>query len=51
MYYKILCLIEFTWLCSGIYEIYMKNKNMLIEMKNWYTYFDIIFFTRKTQFP
>lgn len=37
MYYKILCLIEFTWLCSGINEIYMKNKNMLIEMKNWYT--------------
>lgn len=46
MYYKILCLIELTWLCSGINEIYMKNKNMLIEMKNWYTYFDIFFYQK-----
>lgn len=50
MYYKILCLIEFTWLCSGIYEIYMKNKNMLIEIKNWYTYFNIFFLPEKPSF-
>lgn len=50
MYYKILCLIEFTWLCSGINEIYMKNKNVDWNEKLVYLFW-YFFFTRKTQFP